>query len=272
MNPVHDSTHASVEELIPACGWGLADAAEQAAVEQHVRTCARCRAALADYRLLADEMLYAIPMVKAPARLADRLRQLLAAEARPRTAPTMAEGWLRALLWPARGIPRFALVGWVALAATLLLLLAANFYWSRRMTRVVGQAAAQATAIVALAESPRAELVVEDGASGARGLLYYRPDARVAILHVYELPPLGARRIYQVWLARGAARESVGLFRVAEGEEEVTLLIEAALPLAEYQAVEVTVEPRGGSLRPTTPRLMWGELGQQGPQSHGSSD
>ena len=74
-----------------------------------------------------------------------------------------------------------------------------------------------------------------------------------------------------MWLARGAARESVGVLRVAEGEEEVTLLIEAALPLAEYQAVEVTVEPMGGSPRPTTPRVMWGELGQQGPQSHGSS-
>lgn len=163
MNPGRDPTHASVEELVPACGWGLVDAAEQAAMERHVRICGRCRVALADYQLLADEMLYVVPVVQAPARLRNRLRQFLAAEARSRAAPMTAGGWLRALLWPAKGIPRFALVGWVALAATLLLLLAANLYWSRQMTRVVGQAAAQATAIVALAESPRAELVVEDG-------------------------------------------------------------------------------------------------------------
>lgn len=163
MNPGRDPTHASVEELVPACGWGLADAAEQAAMERHVRICGRCRAALADYQWLADEMLYVVPVVQAPARLMDRLRQLLAAEARSQTASAMAGGGPRARFWPVRGIPRLALVGWAALAATLLLLLASNLYWSRRMTRVVGQAAAQATAIVALAESPRAELVVEDG-------------------------------------------------------------------------------------------------------------
>ena len=272
MNPGRDPIHASVEELVPAAGWGLADGAEQAAVEQHVRTCARCRAALADYQLLADEMLYAIPMVEAPARLADRLRQFLAAEARSRTRRARAGAWRRALSWPLRDMPRFALVGWVALATTLLLLLASNLYWSRRMTRMAGQAAAQATAIVALAESPRAELVVENGAPGARGVLYYRPDARVAVLHVYELPPLEATRGYQVWLVRDAMRESVGVFRVAEGEEEATLLIEAALPLAEYQAVEVTVEPAGGSPGPTTPRVMWGELGQREPPPHGGGD
>lgn len=272
MNPGHDPIHASVEELVPAAGLGLADGAEQATVEQHVRTCARCRAALADYHLLADEMLYAIPVVKAPARLTDRLRQFLAAEARSRTPRLTAGGWRRSLAWPLKDMPRFALAGWVALAVTLLLLLASNLYWDRRMTRIAGQAAAQATAIVALAESPRAELVVENEGLGARGLLYYRPDARVAVLHVYELPPLEARRVYQVWLVRDAMRENVGVFRVAEEEEEVTLLIEAALPLAEYQAVEVTVEPAGGSPGPTTPRVMWGELGQQEMQPHGGSD
>lgn len=266
MNPGHDPIHACVEELVPASGLGLADGAEQAAVKQHVRTCARCRATLADYQLLADEMLYAIPVFKAPARLADRLRQFLAAEARSQTPRSRAEGWRRALSWPLKDMPRLALAGWVALAATLLLLVVSNLYWSRRMTRIAEQAAAQATAIVALAESPRAELVAENGASGARGLLYYRPDARVAVLHVYELPPLEARGVYQVWLVRDATRESVGIFRVAEGEEEVTLLIEAVLPLAEYQALEVTVEPTRGSPGPTTPRVMWGELGRQEPQ------
>ncbi len=269
MNPGRDPIHAKIEELVPAAGWGLADVDEQVAVEQHVHTCARCRASLADYRLLADEMLYAIPAVEAPARLTDHLRRLLATEARSRTTPATARGWLRALSWPARGLPRLGLVGWAALAATLLLLLASNFYWSQRTTRIAGQAAVQATAIVALAESPRAELLVENGAPGARGLLYYRLDARVAVLHVYELPPLEAGKVYQVWLVRAATRESAGVFRIAEGDEEATLLIEATLPLAEYQAVEVTVEPPGGSPNPTTPRVMWGELGQQAPQSHG---
>jgi len=36
--------------------------------------------------------------------------------------------------------------------------------------------------------------------------------------------------------------------------------------------VEVTVEPAGGSPGPTTPRVMWGELGQREPPPHGGGD
>ncbi|MCS7221608.1 MAG: anti-sigma factor [Anaerolineae bacterium] len=247
-------SHEVVRDLIPAYALGAADVEEQAEVERHLKQCAACRALLADYRLLADDLLYAVPQSSAPSHLAADLRRLLA-QSQPREGIRR-----RPTLWTPRLKGFSARAGiWIALAVSVVLLFATNLYWWGRTTAIEEQVAVQATAIVALAEAPTVILQGDAPAPNARGVLYYRPEAAVAILHVYHLPPLEQGKAYQVWLIRNGQRDSGGLFTVNE-EGEGTVLITAPRPLREYAALGVTIEPAGGSPGPTSPRVLGGGL------------
>ncbi len=246
--------HEALRDLIPAYALGAADAEEQAEMEKHLRQCSECRALLADYRLLADELLYAVPRRPAPSHLVADLRHRLAQSQRHRGAKE------RASPWAFRPKESWARVGaLVALAVSIVLLFATNLYWWSRAAAIEERAAVQATAIVALAEAPTVILRGEALAPDARGVLYYRPEATVAILHVYRLPPVEEGKVYQVWLIRDGQRDSGGLFTVDE-EGEGTVLITAPRPLREYRALGVTMEPAGGSPGPTSPRVLGGDL------------
>ncbi len=238
-------SHEVVRDLIPAYALGAADTEEQAEVERHLKQCAECRALLADYRLLADDLLYAVPQRSAPSHLTADLRRRLA---QPRHR--------QALRWRGLSARAGALV---ALAASIVLLFATNLYWWSRATAIEERVAMQATAIVALAEAPTVTLQGDALAPNARGVLYYRPEATVAVLHVYHLPPVEQGKVYQIWLIRDGQRDSGGLFTVDE-EGEGTALVTAPRPLREYNAVGVTMEPAGGSPGPTSPRVIGGDL------------
>ena len=240
--------HETIQELIPAYAVGAADAEERAVVEAHTIKCTRCRALLAEYQLLAEELLYTVPRAQAPSRLEAELRRRIGHPSTdPRPQWTGEERrWRRQL-------------GWAVIGLALLALIVSNGYWATRVRTVEERAAVQATALVALAEAPRAELHGDAIAPEARGMLYYRPDSHIGVLHVYGMPPLPEGKVYQLWLIRGGHRESGGLFAVNE-EGEGVLLIEATRPLGEYEAVGVTMEPEGGSAGPTSPRVIGGEL------------
>lgn len=238
--------HEIAQTLIPAHALGATDPEEAGQLDAHLRVCARCRALLADYQVLSDDLLYAIPPVAAPPELAHALRRRL----RPVPGrPVRPRAWFT--------LPRALPIA--ALVASLVLLLLTNLYWLRRTDTLGHQTAMQATAIAVLAEAPTIVLRGDTPAPAARGQLYFRPESTMALLHVYELPPLPPDKAYQVWLIRDGHRDSGGLFRVDEGGEGV-LLIVAPRPLQEYDAVGITAEPAGGSPGPTSPRVMGGRF------------
>ena len=235
--------HETIQELIPAYALGATDPEESAWVETHLRACARCRALLADYQLLADQLLYTVPYTPAPSHLQADLRRRIAPP-----APTRS---VFRLSW--RQAPAFAL----ALAAALLLL--SNAYWWTRTTQLQRQLTLQATAIPLIVSGQRIRLTGDVPAPQAWGELHFQPQAQVAVLQVYRLPPLPPGKVYQLWLIRNGQRDSGGLFRVDE-RGTGTLLVTSPKPLQEYDAVGVTVEPEGGSSGPTSPRVIGGNL------------
>lgn len=240
--------HETIQELIPAHAIGATDVEEARAVEEHILHCATCRALLNDYRRLANDMLYAIPAVEAPPRLAETLRREIGDvprldEERPHRRA--------AFLFP-------RLMRYAAVAAVVVLLLS-NALLLYRTSRLESEVRVQATALAVLAEAPTVELRGDAPAPQAEGVLYVRPETHVALLHVYNLPPVPEDKAYQVWLIHNGKRDSGGLFRVNEKGEAV-LLIRAPRPLAEYQAIGVTVEPATGSPGPTGPRVIGGKF------------
>jgi anti-sigma-K factor RskA len=73
------------------------------------------------------------------------------------------------------------------------------------------------------------------------------------VLHVEELPPLPANRVYQAWIGRDGAMEPSTTFVVPDdGSTEVA--IEGTLDGA--SGLFITREPQGGSETPTPPVLM----------------
>ena len=230
--------HSEIRHILPAYAIGAVDPEDQAIVETHVAQCADCRAELATYRALADDLLYAIPPYEAPQKIEKRLQQVV--HSPQRAQPAGRRQWARSL----------------ALAAAVLIFLLSNAFWAYQTRTLSEELRVQATALAVLAEAPKVTLR-GDAAPEARGVLYLRPEANVALLRIYNLPPLPPDRAYQVWLIYDGHRDTGALFQVHQGDE-IVVLIRAPRPLAEYDAIGITVEPAGGSPGPTGPRVLHG--------------
>ena len=238
--------HEKIEGLIPAYALGAADPDESEAVEAHLPSCAGCRAALADFRSLGEDLLYSAPAMAAPAGLTERMRRRLAA---PRPEQKPAPWWARLRLGTLAP----------ALGALVLLLAITNFYWVGRVNRLQHQATEQSAFLARLADAPAVPLTAEAVAPYAQGVVYRPIDSPVALLCVYGLPALPTDKSYQLWLIKEGQRDSGGLFRVTQDGFGL-LVIQPEHPLSEYSAVGITVEPAGGSSAPTSPRVLGASL------------
>lgn len=249
MSTAHLSEHEEVASLVPAYAIGATDREETQRVEAHLPHCARCRALLAEYRQLAEDMLYAVAPAEAPAHIEVALRQKI-----EKSSPSGARAPRRTgFLFPRPVLRRYAAV------AVVVLLFLSNVALFYRTERLAEETRVQATALAVLAEAPTVVLKGDAPAPGAEGVVYLHPETNIALLHVYNLPPIPRDKAYQVWLIHNGKRDSGGLFRVNEKGEAV-LLIRAPRPLAEYEAIGVTVEPATGSPGPTGPRVIGGKF------------
>lgn len=247
-------SHPAIEELIPAYALGALDGEESQVVEQHLRSCAECRRSLADYRAVGDAMLYSVPMRLAPLGLAADLRKRLTPAGVGAAVPAPPRrDWLAFLRQPA------VLVGAAGLIVVLLLF--SNLYFSQRVAGLEQRVAAFDQLIHAAPVVLEPALEADNGYATASpyGALYKRADSNLALLCVYNLSFLPAGQTYQVWLIHNGERESGGLFRVSSDGFGI-LLIEAPRPLQSYEDLGVTVEPAGGSLAPTSPRVIGGSI------------
>jgi anti-sigma-K factor RskA len=88
---------------------------------------------------------------------------------------------------------------------------------------------------------------------GAGTVLTHLPDRAVAILDAQSLDPLDPSQTYQIWTLRGKDVASMGTFMVnADG----TARIAFSTPLNAGDKVAITIEPFGGSPRPTAEPIL----------------
>jgi anti-sigma-K factor RskA len=237
---------AAIEELIPAFALGATNPDESQAVETHVAGCAACRALLAEYRDLGEELLYAIPPVAAPAGMAERLRLRMGP---PRREAKAAPWWRSLRIRPAV----------VALGVAVLLLAVSNLYWFGRMQALEQQSAGLASSFSWLTGAAAIPLRADGSGGWAQGVVYAPKDGQIALLCVYGMPALAPDKTYQLWLIQDGKRESGGLFQVSP-EGFGLLVVRPERPLSEYGGLGVTVEPAGGSPGPTSPRVLGANL------------
>ena len=191
---------------------GALEPEEARAFVDHLERCAICRDEVAALAPVLDALPASAPAQRVPRAL--RRRVLRAARAEPKTSPRgRTRSWIR-------GLRRSAPAGWLALAVSM----------------------AAAAVVVQIATPRPQERVI--------GHAQLRVAGDHGELDVARLPALPASRTYEVWLQSGT-RPPVpsALFAVtARGTADVAVPAD----LHGVTRLLVTVEPRGGSVHPTT--------------------
>ncbi|GAA3419500.1 anti-sigma factor [Streptosporangium vulgare] len=111
--------------------------------------------------------------------------------------------------------------------------------------------------VVAVIAAPDAETVRQRVSSGGTGVVVMAPSQGRMLFTATGLPPLPGSRVYELWMMGGDGVRPAGLLERAADGSVVPVL---ATPLRGDERVGLTVEPAGGSDRPTTTPIMIADL------------
>ncbi len=235
-----------VMEQMPAYVLGILETDEHAAVAEHVAACSACEEELAAFLQVGAELAALVtPAVAPPEALKQRLWQAIGeaqapaeteAPRRPQTRASAGRTWREALR------DFFGGPVWRPVALALLLVIALSLILRPRPAAAPG---VEAIPLVGTESVPEAYAVVVLGS-------HY--DRTIGTLIVDNLPPLGPDQQYQLWLTDESSRFDGGAFDVGD-DGYGSLTIRAPADLDTY-SFGVTVEPTGGSLEPTGPRVL----------------
>ena len=241
-----DRDPADVHTLVGAYALDAVDAEERAAVERHLAACEACREEVRGLREAAVRLAEGSAVVP-PADLRDRV---LAEVARTPQVPAPL-GDHDALPdrdrpGPASGQrpPR----GWLVAAAVLAAfsLGTGTLAWSQY--RSAQDARAAADQVAAVLAAPAARRVEAPLAGGGRATLVVAGDRAVLASSTPRGLPDG--RTYQLWIVRAGTATSAGIGPAGPSAARPwSRLVDGVRP---GDVVAVSVEPDGGSLRPTS--------------------
>jgi anti-sigma-K factor RskA len=213
---------------------GALEQDEHERFREHLASCARCRAEVAELQPVADELPASVAAMTAPKEMRARILATVRAEAEVLGAA--GAGADRAPKRTLAGrMPRFAFAGaGVALAALVAVLIAVSLGSSSHSLTTTGSAPAGATASLRQRDG-HAELIVR------------------------RMPQPALGRIYEVWLKRGTGepKPTNALFSVTNGGSGAVDVPN----LHGIKEVLVTSEPAGGSLHPTSAPVIRVALG-----------
>ncbi len=249
---------------------------EGEAYTDHLQRCTVCRGLVSQFQAVADllpdalEEETASPALKQ--RVLDQARADLDREL-PRPAPPMLEeqrrpgGWR----WPAWLSPVPA-----AVFAVLVLAIAGLGAWNvilgvsigAKDGTLAGQSlllsqqglllAEQRQLLEAIGAGARvSRLTGTEAAPGASAALVQVPGAGSATLLIADLPQPPPGRQYQVWRIAGGTPEDAGTINLTDSRGQ---LIELAADFFGADAIGVSIEPEGGSLKPTGDIVLLGNF------------
>ncbi|MCW5252348.1 anti-sigma factor [Streptomyces sp. SHP 1-2] len=241
----HHATDAHT--LVAAHALGALDDAEREDFDAHLRACEACPQEVAEFRATAARLAAAVaqpPPAAAKARVmtaVDGVRQL-PPRVPARSAPPVLGGILRH-----RAVP-LALAAGVAVAA-----LGGVVVWQTQngqdLEQQAGQARRQLDAVSAVLAAPDARTVHGRAANGALTTVVSSEQRNKAVFTAANLPAPAAGKTYQLWLDHDGTMRPAGLIH---GDGTVVLTGDPA----DAGAVGLTLEPAGGSPRPTADPLL----------------
>lgn len=255
----------AIGELIPAYSFGAADADERAFVEANLARCPDALAALADYTAVKTALYTSAPPVQPPSELETRLMTAIKADVLP-TLP---------ITTPAQRVStrRTRRPAWQYLmSAAVIILIASNAFWfwqwQRTRSSDLTTSTNEQTQFLALVGAGRAKQVWLDAVnnpgnapgSNPAATLTCDPKSKVALLYVKNFPALPPGKIYQLWMRQNGNPVNVSIFKVDEAGS-VTIIVMAPETINNFDFAGITVEPAGGSPKPTGQAIVRGSLG-----------
>ena len=161
---------------------------------------------------------------------------------------TSRRSWL-AGLWEAVGVRDLAL----AVAAMLVIGL---FSWTMLLQGEVRDLQGRVQSLQSQPQGP--QMIALGGAGtkqGARAEVVTLEGDR-AVLVAENMPPVPESKTYQIWVIKGDTPKPSGLFEPRG--DSVAAVVEK--PVEGADAVAVTIEPKGGSKKPTTDPMLVGKV------------
>jgi hypothetical protein len=233
-----------VMELLPAYALGALDDDESILVREHLAACPACRAELANYDDVVDQ-LNATALVPPPARLRDRVlasaggASVVIPAPTPRASSDRQSGPLR---FTRRRVVTIGLATAASLLIAAVAVLAALLSDAResrdeavaaeRQLASYLSSGGQVTAMTSLAAA-------NYGYSFGQGSLVTAPG-KAPLIVVGGCPKSDDDREYRVWLERNGDRTRVGVLNVGE-EGSGWLTFEPPEPLSSYDSIGVTM-------------------------------
>ena len=225
---------------LPAYALDCLEPDETRRVAEHLQGCMICRAELRAFQEIVGGLALTVPEAQPTRalkpRLMKRIEDMNSKLAQPTRRPLLQR------LLPAAGVIGLLLIVGFAFSSLLL--------WQRLNTQDVLTGPLGMRAIV---------LQNTGAATLASGFVVMGADGGNGVLIVDKLPQLEAQREYQLWLVRGGEHTSAAVFEVDESGYR-GMRIEASESLLTYASVKVTIEPAGGSAKPTGEQVLGGSL------------
>ncbi|WTW92109.1 anti-sigma factor [Streptomycetaceae bacterium NBC_01309] len=224
---------------------------ERIVFEEHLRDCKSCAVEVRELAATAARLGGATAGVRPPDELRERVMRGIRSTRQEGPAPVRS-------LWAdrlRRRLPPVALAACVAAAATfggVALWQHDQAQQARAQARDAeqqsrGQAARQA-AITAVLTAPDARTATARFGNGATGTVVASPGHNQAVFLVGGMPPPPTGSVYQLWYDRAGHLAPAGFMDSSQPSSAVLL----AGAVGGATAVGVTVEPDGGSARPTS--------------------
>ena len=236
-------SHDEIRDLLGAFALDATSEEERVEVEEHLATCPRCRAEVADHRETAS-MLAAVG-APAPEGVWEGIASALDGPI-PINRPTRRRS---AAMW-VKGVASAA-------AAAMFIWLAADVVDQRQqLERVAGSVkeanlGGAAAAALVHPDARRVGLVSPEGSLRAEAVVL--PDGRGYVV-TDNLKPLAASRTYQLWALGGEEPISAGVL----GSDPGVVAFTASPQLT---GLAITEEEAGGAVTPTLPPSLVGDVG-----------
>jgi anti-sigma-K factor RskA len=244
--------------LVGAYVMDAVSEADRTSFERHLDGCEACQAEVRGLREATARLAAAAEVRPRPElreltlTAASRIRQLppATAEAGPAAARRPGRAAARRLRSRARAwLPRLA----VGLAAVLAVLAVTMGTAMNGAEHRLGQAQGAGHAMAVVLGEPDATMRTTQVSDGGSATVVMSHRARALVFSAAGLPALPAGRGYQLWVMGRSGPRSAGLLD-ARGDGTAGPMVVSGL--AAGDKVGITVEPAGGSGRPTSPPIV----------------
>ena len=234
---------------------GAVEPAEAALVSGHLADCGECSAEQRRLAQVVRLLPWGLPEVEPSVGIEQRLQARIAATPR-RFAPRLATS-----RWPAwaPAAAAAALILSLGLSGTSGLLLQRQQSLQANLDAVNRRDGSYRAALAILASGSGRFLALHASAGGGTSHGLFRMDSSTGevVLLADGLAAAPTGKVYQGWMRRGSERISIGVFAPQQGVPVILRLgNQPTSLLSEVDGFGITVEPVGGSLRPTAPPIL----------------